>query len=130
MNVSGARRNLEEVVQFMDEQELGFLALGETWLKPIDILIYPIMFDSRYPSRDPSKGRVIYDVMEVRNVKLSESNDFGEEKRDQEYHYYPSFGSYGTVFGGFCLPLSMEPVTCIECVLSDEDIVIALGGRK
>ena len=131
LNVSGVRGSLEEVVQFMDEQDFSFLVLGETWLKPMDILRHPsIVFDLRYPSRDPSKGRGIHGVMVVRNPKLAELSDFEEVKRDREHHSYIWFKFRGTVFGGFYLPPSMELTTCIECVLSAEDIMVALGDGE
>lgn len=131
LNVSGVRGSLEGVVQFMDEQDFSFLVLGETWLKPMDILRHPsIVFDLRYPSRDPSKGRGIHGVMVVRNPKLAELSDFEEVKRDRKHHSYIWFKFRGTVFGGFYLPPSMELTTCIECVLSAEDIMVALGDGE
>ena len=131
LNVSGVRGSLEEVVQFMDEQEFSFLILGETWLKPMDILRHPsIVFDLRYPSRDPSKGRGIHGLMVVRNPNLAEACDFEEVKRDQEHHSYIWFRFRGMVFGGFYLPPSMELTVCIECVLSAEDIVARLGDGE
>ena len=128
LNVGGVRGSLEEVVQFMDEQDFSFLILGETWLKPVDILRHPnVVFDLRYPSRDPTKGRGIHGLMVIRNPKHTELCDFEEVKRDQGHHSYIWFKFRGTVFGGFYLPPSMELAACIECVLSVEDIRTTLG---
>ena len=122
---------MEEVIEFMDEHNFSFLVLGETWLKPMDILRHPsIVFDLRYPSRDPSKGRGIHGLMVVRNPKLAELCDFEEVKRDQEHYSYIWFKFRGMVMGGIYLPPSMELTTCIECVLSAEEIMTTLGDGE
>ena len=128
LNVGGVRGSLEEVVQFMDGHDFSFLILGETWLKPVGILRRPnVVFDLRYPSRDPTKGRWIRGLMVIRNPKHTELCDFEEVKRDQKHHLYIWFKFRDTVLGGFYLPPNMELTACIECVLSVEDIRTALG---
>ena len=130
LNVCGVRGSLEEIVQFMDERHFSFLILGETWLKPSDTLRHPsIVFDLRYPSQDPSKGRGIHGLMVVRNPKLAKLSDFEEVKRDLEHHSYIWFKFRGSVFGGFYLPPSMELTTCIECVLSATDLTVGSGNE-
>ena len=130
LNVCGVRGSLEEIVQFMDERHFSFLILGETWLKPSETLRHPsIVFDLRYPSQDPSKGRGIHGLMVVRNPKLAKLSDFEEVKRDQEHHSYIWFKFRGSVFGGMYLPPSMELATCIECVLSATDLKAGSGDE-
>ena len=130
LNVGGVRGSLEEVVQFMDEHHFSFLILGETWLKPSDTLRHPsIVFDLRYPSQDPTRGRGIHGLMVVRNPRLAKLSDFEEVKRDQEHHSYVWFKFRGSVFGGLYLPPSMELATCIECVLSAADLTAGSGNE-
>ena len=130
LNVSGVRGSLEEVVQFMDEHDFSFLILGETWLKPLEPLRHPsIVFDLRYPSRDPSKGRGIHGLMVVRNPKLTKYSDFEEVKRDSEHHSYIWFKFRGSLFGGIYLPPSMELATCIESVLSASEVMAGSGNE-
>ena len=83
----------------------------------MDIPRHPdVVFNLRYPSRDPTKGRGIHGLMVIRNPKHTELCDFEEVKRDQEHHshIWPKFR--GTVFGGLYLPPGMELAACIECV--------------
>ena len=123
LNVNGVRGNLEEIIYFMDYHNFSFLMLGETWLKPSEILRHPnIVFDLRFPSQDPSRGRGIHGLMVVRNPRLAECSDFEEVKRDTETHSYVWFKFRGTVFGCFYLPPSMELATCIECILSASEL--------
>ena len=119
LNVRGVRGSLEEIIQLMDDRHLSFLILGETWLKPMDILRHTsITFDLRFPSKDSSRGRGIHGLMVVRNVKLTEPQDFSEVERDAGTHSYIWFKFRGMVFGGFYLPPSMEITACIECLQS------------
>lgn len=119
MNVGGVRGSLEEIVQLMDEHHFSFLILGETWLKPMDTLRHSsITFDLRYPSKDPSKGRGIHGLMVVRNIKLTDPQDFEEVERDAVTYSYIWFRFRGMVFGGFYLPPSMDLTSCIECLQS------------
>ena len=123
LNVSGVRGDLEEIVHFMDHHDFSFLVLGETWLKPAEILRHPsIVFDLRFPSQDPSKGRGIHGLMVVRNPKLTDYSDFEEVKRDTVTHSYIWFKFRGMVIGGFYLPPSMELTTCVECILSASEL--------
>ena len=128
--MGGVRGSLEEIVQFMDGRHLSFLILGETWLKPSDTLRHPsIVFDTRYPSQDFSKGRGIHGLMVVRNPKLAKLSDFEEVKRGQEHHSYIWFKFRGSVSGGMYLPPSMELATCIECVLLAAGLMAGSGDK-
>ena len=130
LNISGVRGSLEETIHFMNSNNFSFLILGETWLKPTENLRHPsIVFDLRFPSKDPTKGRGIHGLMVVRNAKLTELSDFEEIKRDLTNYSYIWFRFRGMVYGGFYLPPSMELDICIECVQSVSEICEVSGNE-
>ena len=128
LNVGGIRGNMEEVVQFMDEHNFSFLVLGETWLKPDDILRHPsIVFELRGQSSNPSRGRGVHGLMVVRNAKLTSVKDFMEIYKDEDNRSCIWFRYKGTLFGGYYLPPSMELSTCIESLMMASIIRKGIG---
>ena len=56
--MGGIQGSLEEVLEFIHRDRLLLLALGETWLRPVDSLKHPaIVIGHRHSREEFSKGR-------------------------------------------------------------------------